>query len=188
MASPGAYLLVEGKDDRHVLWALFKQHGVSQSFSVETPGTDEADGLEALLQGLPLRLKAENLGTLGVVLDADEDLTARWQAVSARLRAAGVRDIPDAPGPEGWISPGSPRLGVWLMPDNRLPGILEDFAVGLVPASPEGWRCARPARDRGTRSVPEAPEAQGADPYLAGVAEGARQAHGTSDNGASPGA
>ena len=26
-----------------------------------------------------------------------------------------------------------PRVGIWLMPDNRLPGILEDFLRFLVP-------------------------------------------------------
>lgn len=40
--------------------------------------------------------------------------------------------------------PGSilPRVGVWIMPDNRLPGILEDFIRDLVPAGDQLYEYA----------------------------------------------
>ncbi len=131
-------LLVEGKNDRHVIWALCKQYNLPETFSVEVPqgGTE---GIEALLEGLPAMLREANLETLGIVVDADRDLAARWQALGERLKAAGYPSIPEFPPPEGWVCPSpdpyKPRVGVWLMPDNQLPGMLEDFIAHLIPTN-----------------------------------------------------
>lgn len=90
-------LLVEGKDDRHVIWALCEQHQLPETFSVEVPQEDDDPGIEALLSGLSARLKEKNLRTLGIVVDADQDLLARWQAVRDRLNASGYQNIPKRP-------------------------------------------------------------------------------------------
>ncbi len=74
--------------------------------------------------------------------DPDPGLDARWQSVRDRLLRAGVgltaKDIPaEAPG-KGWVSQSLQlgydieRIGIWLMPDNRMTGILEDFVVHLI--------------------------------------------------------
>ena len=54
-------LLVEGKNDRHVIWALCQQYQLPETFSVEVPQEEGTEGVDALLNGLPERLKAENL-------------------------------------------------------------------------------------------------------------------------------
>ncbi|MBW4680772.1 MAG: hypothetical protein KME19_11740 [Microcoleus vaginatus WJT46-NPBG5] len=139
-------LLVEGKDDQHVIWALCLKHKLPETFSVVVPNKDSkedsedgTDGIEALLSSLPDRLKQEKIRTLGIVVDADQDLAARWQAVGGRLKAAGYQNIPQTPPAEGWVCPSPdrflPRVGVWLMPDNQLPGMLEDFIAHLIPAN-----------------------------------------------------
>lgn len=129
-------LLVEGKNDRHVIWALCQQHQLPETFSVEVPQEDDDPGIEALLSGLSARLKEKNLQTLGIVVDADRDLSARWQALRDRLSASGYQDIPTSPPAEGWVyaPPELPRVGVWVMPDNQLPGMLEDFVAHLIPS------------------------------------------------------
>ncbi|MCU0544737.1 MAG: hypothetical protein MUE44_21640 [Oscillatoriaceae cyanobacterium Prado104] len=130
-------LLVEGKNDRHVIWALCQQYQLPETFSVEVPQEDGTEGIEALLNGLPERLKAENLRTLGIVVDADRNLSARWQSIQYKLSSIGYRDLPQSPPPEGWVCPSPdpylPRVGVWLMPNNQLPGMLEDFVAYLIP-------------------------------------------------------
>lgn len=128
-------LLVEGKNDRHVIWALCNQYQLPETFSVEVPEEEGTEGIEALLAGLPARIDEPKLQTLGIVVDADRDLAARWQAVRDRLAVSGYTDIPKSPPPEGWVytSPDLPRVGVWLMPDNQLPGMLEDFVAHLMP-------------------------------------------------------
>ena len=127
-------LLVEGKNDRHVIWALCKQHQLPETFSVEVPKTGE--GVEVLLESLPVILKEENLITLGIVVDADSNLAARWQAVTNKLTVVGYQNIPNVPPANGWVYIQSqlPKVGVWLMPNNQLPGMLEDFVAYLVPS------------------------------------------------------
>lgn len=128
-------LLVEGKNDRHVIWALCNLYKLPETFSVELPEENGTEGVEALLDGLPNRFRDKNLRTLGIVVDADMDVAARWQAAGNRLRAVGYQDIPASPPVEGWVyaPPNLPKVGVWLMPDNQLPGMLEDFVALLIP-------------------------------------------------------
>jgi hypothetical protein len=130
-------LLVEGKNDQHVIWALCKQYQLPKTFSVEVPEEDGTEGIEALLAGLPARLDEPKLETLGIVVDADRDLAARWQAVRDRLIASGYQHVPKVPPAEGWVDapPDRPRVGVWLMPNNQLPGMLEDFVAHLIPSN-----------------------------------------------------
>ncbi len=64
-------LLVEGKNDRHVIWALCKQHQIPETFSVEVPLVEDGQGINAVLAEIPVRLKQENLLTLGIVIDAE---------------------------------------------------------------------------------------------------------------------
>jgi hypothetical protein len=128
-------LLVEGKNDRHVIWALCLTHQLPETFSVEVANADETEGIEALLNGLPLKLKEKNLEILGIVVDADQDLAARWQAVKTRLKASGYQNIPETPPHQGWIHTEAelPKIGVWLMPNNQFPGMLEDFVTCCIP-------------------------------------------------------
>lgn len=131
---PAKTLLVEGKDDLFVVANLCQHRGVPE-FCIQ----DSDDGVDGLLRGLPVRLKACNEGdVLGVMLDADENLSNRWQAVRDRLLSYGYSEVPDHPDPAGTIIERPhggllPRFGVWLMPDNRENGILEDFLRFLVP-------------------------------------------------------
>lgn len=137
MATARSYVLVEGKDDQHVIWALCARHQLPEAFSVETPKKDEesSEGIDAVLAGLPVRLKGENLRALGIVVDANESLSARWLALRNRLASSGYTGIPETPTTEGLVltQPDLPKVGVWLMPDNHMPGMLEDFVARLIP-------------------------------------------------------
>ncbi len=129
-----AQLVVEGKHDKHVIWALCKRHDVEETFSVETP--DEEDGgVTKLLSSIPVRLKIPRLRALGIVLDADQNIADRWEAVKSLLEASGYT-VPDQPSRNGTIVTdlGKPKIGIWIMPNNYLPGMLEDFVASLIPA------------------------------------------------------
>ena len=128
-------LLVEGKDDEHVLKHICGNRGIPELDSVEPIG-----GAERLLDHFPIRLKRskDEGDTIGVVIDADTDLDARWQGIQERLTQAGYQNVPALPNPHGTIldpsdEPILPKFGVWIMPNNKTPGILEDFLQFLVP-------------------------------------------------------
>lgn len=156
-------LLVEGKDDIHVVRHLCKAHGIDiASVEIAEPADHDGDGeggVQRLLEQVPVRLKESDLERLGVVLDADQDLEARWAQLRDRLRRAGYAGVPDRPASEGTVvvfqhELCSIRFGVWLMPNNRLPGMLEDFLAFLV--SPDdrmmprvdGFLASIPSEDR----------------------------------------
>lgn len=126
-------LMVEGPDDEHVVKHICGSRQLGRIENIFPYG-----GKDPLISGIGVRLKESDIAVLGIILDADTDIQARWQAVSSRLSGAGYKEVPGAPSPEGTIieSPVGtmlPKVGVWLMPNNQLPGILEDFLHFLVP-------------------------------------------------------
>ena len=126
-------LLVEGNDDEHVLKAVCGKRNGPHLDEIKAHG-----GVDRLLESLPVRLKASVDGEIvGVVIDADADLNARWKSLQDRLNQVGYRDVPEGPSPEGTIIDPPigtllPRVGIWIMPDNQSKGILEDFLRFLV--------------------------------------------------------
>lgn len=127
-------LLVEGKTDLHVVLALRNAHKVPQNFGIYECGSD---GL-ALKQLDALIISADPPGVLGVVIDADSpNLTGRWQSIKSILGEYKY-DCPVEPEPTGTIIDSvmeQPRLGFWLMPNNRLDGMLEDFCIEMIDPS-----------------------------------------------------
>lgn len=88
-----------------------------------------------------------------VVIDADTDPNSRWQ--SLRAIALGMGYSADAePAPAGSVFPppaGLPSLGIWMMPDNRGSGMLEDFVALMIPAGDRVWNHAQ----KSTEALPE---------------------------------
>ena len=128
-------LLVEGSDDEFVLKHLCGNRGGPRLDEVKSRG-----GVDELLGSFPVHLKASEDGDIvGMVIDADTDLSARWQSLRNRLILVGYPGVPENPSPDGTIldPPADallPRVGVWIMPDNQTTGILEDFLRFLVPS------------------------------------------------------
>lgn len=126
-------LLVEGMDDEHVLKHICGNRGLGSLDEIAPQKS-----VEQLLENFPVRLKESDVDRLGLVLDADTDIHGRWHAVRNRLSRAGYVEIPETPCIGGTIltpPPNTllPRFGVWLMPNNTTPGILEDFLAFLIP-------------------------------------------------------
>jgi hypothetical protein len=127
-------LLVEGTDDEHVLKHVCGNRGVGTLDAVKPQGS-----VDLLLESFPVRLKESDISALGVIIDADTDLAARWRSIRDRLIRAGFQDVPTDPVPTGTLlNPPAdtllPRTGIWIMPNNKTPGILEDFVRFMVPA------------------------------------------------------
>lgn len=141
-------LLVEGKSDSSVLRELLKKHRIAVADSENGQAKEivvkPQDGIDNLLRSLEQIVKvAEN--NLGVVVDTDEEIGKIWRRLRDRLRKIGYANLPLAPLPAGTIieSEELPKLGIWIMPDNSLPGKIEEFVKKLVPEkSAELWSFA----------------------------------------------
>ena len=132
---PPRVLLVEGQDDFHVVDHLRHRQAGSEDapqFEILVKHNDVE-----LLKSISGEIKAEGREVVGILIDADDDLLARWQAVRNRL-PEGFR-LPAQPVAGGAITETLPRVGVWLMPDNKSTGELEDFVSRMVPENDPVW-------------------------------------------------
>ena len=132
-------LLVEGVNDKHVVMHLWKRLIKSDPpFCILEKG-----GIPQLLPSIPVEIDVRRREVLGIVVDADDDVSCRWKAVANRLRRAGI-DVPAKLDPAGVVIEGkphedAPRVGIWLMPDNASTGELEDFVAKMVPSNDRVW-------------------------------------------------
>lgn len=177
-------LLVEGVDEKHVIRHLRNKLALDLEFSYL-----EYEGKDSLLAAIPLVLRQDWRRTIGVMIDADRDIDARWQAVRDRLDDTAIALAPK-PQPGGVFVPGDPdvhlqpNFGVWLMPDNERAGELEDFVIQLLPERDPVWPLAeqfiddipqehREFKQKESRAKIYAWLATREDPLLMGAAIGA---------------
>ena len=131
--SPPKLLLVEGSDDVQVVRQLVAANLPDVRFEIW-----QRQGIDELLKAIPLQFLVQGRVALGILVDADDNLQFRWNDVVDKLRVVGV-DLPDQPEPTGTIVETTPRIGVWVMPDNQANGQLEDFIRRMIPDSDPIW-------------------------------------------------
>lgn len=128
-------LTVEGTDDLHTIIHLLDRHEVVFEAKVEIKQPEDGPtGKDGVLAAIRTRVKAATDRIEGFVLDADSPIAQRWQAVADRLEKAGVSP-PHAIPARGFVADVEEyrtRVGVWLMPDNRQDGTLEQLLETLV--------------------------------------------------------
>ncbi len=131
-------LLVEGRVEQRLIPYLIEQNGIPWCETRDEPIVDirEFDGVTNLLKPgvIEAELKASGLKHMGIVVDADNDLPSRWQAVRDRCLHA-FPNLPQDIPHEGLFvdSAHGVTLGIWIMPDNKSRGMLETFLCYLVP-------------------------------------------------------
>lgn len=147
-------LLVEGQDDKHMVWQLCgtrpdsfhvkrSVHDLSvtlksnsQTFAIKEMG-NQSD----LLKAIPLEVEVPGRQVLGVVLDADRGFKECWANIKRHFSQAEVQ-LPLEPSPTGtilWEQDYRPKVGIWLMPDNKSRGELEDFALKMMSGHDTIW-------------------------------------------------
>lgn len=129
-------LLVEGQDDKHVVRHLCRQSESMPPFHIEVKGNDRK-----LLDSLKQEIRVSGRSAVGILIDANDDLNGRWSAVEYRLQGEGI-ELPRVPVRTGTLIEGTirtPRIGIWLMPDNQSSGELEDFVSRMIPDNDPVW-------------------------------------------------
>lgn len=108
-------------------------------------GIRDCGGWPGLKKVIRLELDAEGRSVLGIIADANGDLLGKWREISAEVHSASVEvaHLPEEPACGGTVMDGSPRVGVWLMPDNHSDGELEDFVAGMILDADPIWPLAR---------------------------------------------
>lgn len=147
-------LLVEDKENQHVIAPLLNARnyqcanptpkGKNQvSLTIDHPtGLRSSltikvlDGVQDIIFKMATEAKASNLSCLGIIIDADDDMQQRWLQVRTKLtESLKCLEVPlELPKQGGFFqSPLGPRIGVWIMPDNRSQGMIEHYITTLIP-------------------------------------------------------
>jgi hypothetical protein len=144
-------LYVEGDDDLHVIWKLCEIFNVPETFKIKVPqlkdiikiddsnvdDDEKKSGIQHVFKAMEFALNegSDSIQRLGIVIDADENLQKQWNNVKKILRNTNYQELSELPDINGTvlIQEDKPIFGVWIMPDNQLHGMLEDFLSFLVP-------------------------------------------------------
>lgn len=127
-------LWVEGINDLHVISGLCKKIELKETFAIKAQGNDHK-----ILTGLkPRLLGVDQKRTLGIVIDADNSASWRWKSIHDRLEQLGY-ECPEDTDRQGVIITDErlPTVGVWIMPNNRTSGKIEDFLQQMILDSDE---------------------------------------------------
>ena len=152
--SNAGVLLVEGVDDKHMVWHLCDREpgifladrtGVQFRVTVHAQSSTfqimEQDGRPNVLKAISRLLKASGQKPFGIVIDADDDIGKAWEDVVNEFSGSSIQ-LPASPDPAGTIIPRhgfTPKIGIWLMPDNQACGELEDFALPMIRENDKVW-------------------------------------------------
>ena len=146
-------LLVEGQDDKHIVWQICRRdtasfattrEGYAMRVALLSTGTEfliaergsRSEVISAIRQEVTTRQRA-----VGVLVDADADPSVCWSELVKGFSRTPI-SFPATPNPAGLIipeQPGVPRIGVWMMPDNQSAGELEDFVRQMMPVAAPVW-------------------------------------------------
>ena len=137
-------LHVEGKNDVQAIKHLLLRHGIdcpiendwrsADEFSDNVPEIKSAGDGRRVLAAMGTAVPVSSGRSVGFVLDADAAAENRWRAVRERLGTFEL-DLPDSIPEDGFVGDIAEfrvRVGVWLMPDNRRSGALEEFLQDLI--------------------------------------------------------
>lgn len=139
---PKRVLLVEGKTEERLIPELMERRGVvwepepkkPREFAVKIK---TADGLVTKPYLISSNLKDSDLVAFGIVFDADDmenNADQRWGKLRTRCSDDIEIALPDNAPAGGFITtlPNGIRFGVWMMPNNQPPGMLETFLLSLL--------------------------------------------------------
>jgi hypothetical protein len=187
-------LLVEGKTEKLVIPEFLEQNGIEwnpTNIGIVIPFIYVCGGYEQLIKPefIQTQLERRNLTHLGIIIDADEDPENRWISIRNTCLREGIPNLPDNLPERGLIQrvfiesiSKEINFGIWMMPDNKLRGMLETFLTYLVPDEKELlWEYAQQvvqeARNKGATFTEVKEDKANIYTWLAWQNEPGRQLH-----------
>ena len=128
--NPSELLIVEGKNDFHVVTQLLKKH------QIKPPKIVPKEGFENLHNSISTEVKASGRKKLGIIADANGDFNNRRQSILDQLRKSGFDISKNTENSTNIFTDHKDleiHVGIWLMPDNASSGELEDFILKMIP-------------------------------------------------------
>ncbi len=83
-------------------------------------------------------MKVPGRQVIGILVDADDNPAGRWDSIRDQLGRADIQ-VEGSSFSQGLIVEQTPKVGVWLMPDNESGGELEDFVIEMIPDGDAVW-------------------------------------------------
>lgn len=127
-------LFVEGINDREVIYRIENAYSLRGICEIK-----KCDNVDQVIFSFDLYINenASKVQSVGIIIDADISFADRWKSVRNLLVATNNYIVPEVLPAEGLIldstKTGKPRVGVWIMPNNRDNGMLEDFLLRQIP-------------------------------------------------------
>ncbi len=122
-------LFVEGRQDELFFDAFMRRLGI---YDVQIQDCRGKDNLGPLLEAISQDTDFHLVQSIGIVRDADTSAASAFQSVQGSLRNAGL----SVPNEMLVASEGSPKIAVFVMPDNSAGGALEDLCLATLEGDP----------------------------------------------------
>jgi len=139
-------LFVEGSSDKTIIkeilniylphWKITRKRSRSSQSQINI---QDLQGIRNITPDKIFNQLADpNVPALGIVIDADSSASDQWQEICQTCQSVEqLRSIsfPNQIPENGFICSVSDdqKFGIWIMPDNRLPGMLETLLSQLIP-------------------------------------------------------
>ena len=122
-------LLVEGRDEENFFEAFLRYLGVSGIQVLNYRGKNNLGNRLEVYVDVP---SFAQIQSIGIVRDADDNARSALQSVQSSLRNVGL------PAPQDFLEPAgdSPRVAVFIMPNNADAGALEDLCLVALADDP----------------------------------------------------
>lgn len=170
LSIPRKFIVVEGKTDMHVVLHLLNKKNpqmdeVSRtdlSITVQLEGVkslqlvvSQAEGFDNVCNEIRAKIMEPKLECIGFVFDANGAPDERWQKIRNKIHKAHPKlqsissstlnkifhEMPVQGGV--WIKDYRPEVGIWMMPNNKDTGAIEDFLAYMIREEDHCWESAK---------------------------------------------
>lgn len=126
-------LLGEGREEEYFFKAILKYLGISD---IQVENFSGKDNLSRYMKALPSRSGFSILRSIGITRDADDNLESAFDSAKSAVKSINI----SPPGRIGEFVNENPKIGIFIFPNGKSRGMLEDLCLSYLDDRPE-MRC-----------------------------------------------